>query len=355
MKKRETAPKNAFERAQEAALAFQISWWQSIEEAIANNDIKAEISEPQFIRLGDEQSALGPRLFERRSLTIRLKGKRKKENWTITRPLPVCFSALPLEMLEELARELLTQCEAEWRQANIDNLVAHARSYDRKEALSLARDLLGADADTEELEHFADQMRFPAELIEGGDAAAQFFDEAVSCEPFDVAEDGTVEFLPESPPAPGAQPFDVGEWDYYTPEEVADFDGPETDAAYAFRVVRLCEAIRSNPDGALQLAMQLGAVTREWEIWRENEEFLVMGRARFAEQSRLARSKREKPWMTRVRADFAAGEIGPNIAGYARKLARRRNLQPPSVDRIRNFVSLLKRERLNFNTDDTSQ
>lgn len=348
-------PGNAFERAQDAALAFQISWWQSIEAAIANNDMQAEVSAPEFLRLGDEHSALGPRLFERRTLTVRRKGKRKKERWTITRPVPIRFSALPIEMLEEIARDLLAQGEAQWRQANIDNLVEHARSYDRDEALAVARDVLGPAADAEELEHFAEQLRFPAELIEGGEAAARFFEEAVSSVAFDVADDGTVDFLPEPPPPPGAQPFDVGEWDYYTPEEIADFDGPETDAAYAFRVVRLCEAIRSNPDAGLQLAMQLGAVTREWEIWRENEEFLLMGRARFAEQSRLARSKAEKPWMAQVRADFAADAVGSNIADYARKLARRRDLQPPSVDRIRNFVSQLRRQQAARAPSDMSQ
>lgn len=146
-------------------------------------------------------------------------------------------------------------------------------------------------------------------------------------------------------PAPGVHPIDTGEWDFCTPEEIDDLSGPESDPAYAFRVVRLCEAMRANPERATRIAMMLGAVTREWELWRKNDEFLCAGRARFAEQSRLARSKREKCWMTQVRVDFDAGKIEPSIAAYARKFSRRRNLNPPGVDTIQNFISKLRREK----------
>ncbi|MBJ7437956.1 MAG: hypothetical protein JHD35_02875 [Sphingopyxis sp.] len=292
------SPRNAFERALDAALAFQTSWWHSVEDAISKDLIEAEISEPQVVLLGDETSALGPRYFDRRVLTIKkkatAKGKAKPiEQWTITRPMPLRFSSLPIELLETLARDILAQSEALWRQANIDNLVAEAQNFDLNEALQTAREILGDDAGEADLLEFANQMRLPAELAEGGDAAAKFFDESISRVSIDVDDDGSVIF-PETPQPPGAQPFDAGEWDFYSPEEVAEFEGPETDAAYAFRVVRLCEAIAAYPDAAVQLAMQLGAVTREWEIWRENEEFLRAGRTQFAQQQERARSKREK-------------------------------------------------------------
>ncbi|MBJ7437955.1 MAG: hypothetical protein JHD35_02870 [Sphingopyxis sp.] len=44
-----------------------------------------------------------------------------------------------------------------------------------------------------------------------------------------------------------------------------------------------------------------------------------------------------------MRADVAADRIGPNIAEYSRKLSRMHALHPPSAERIRNFVSQLKR------------
>lgn len=339
--------RNAFERAQDAALAYQVSWWQLLEQAIAEGVIKAEISGAEFIRLGDDDSALGARLFERRTLTVAAgtpsEGAAAQSEWEITRPIPVLFSSLPIEALEVLAADILENSEAEWRQANIDHLIAEARSFDIAEARATAREVLGEDADDAAIDRFAEQLRLPSELVDGGAAAAAFFDEQVSSVRIDEGEDGELLF-PETPTPPGAQPFDVGEWDYYTPEEVEDVGGPESDAAYAFRVLRLCEAIRGTPDAAVQLAMQLGAVTREWEIWRENEEFLRAGRTQFAEQGRRARSKPEKAWMRQVREDLAAGAIGSNVADYARKLERRRDLHPPSSDRIRNFISQIKRE-----------
>lgn len=352
-------PRNAFERALDAALAFQTSWWVSVEEAISKDFIKAETSQPEILRLGDETSALGPRFFERRVLTVKKKpagkGRAKRVGqWTITRPVPLRFSSLPIDMLEALARDIFSQSEAEWRQANIDNLVEEARSFNLADAMLTAREFLGDDADEGALRKFAEQLRLPPELAEGGDAAAKFFDEKVSRVSIDFDDDGGVNF-PETPQPPGAQPFDVGEWDFYSPEEVDEFDGPETDAAYAFRVVRLCEAIAAHPDSAVQLALQLGAVTREWEIWRENEEFLQAGRAQFAQQSERARSKREKAWMTQVRADVAANKIGPSIADYARKLLQKRELHPPTLNRIRNFVSQLRHEQASGGSDDDAQ
>jgi hypothetical protein len=100
--------------------------------------------------------------------------------------------------------------------------------------------------------------------------------------------------------------------------------------------------MRATPERATHIAMMLGAVTREWELWRENDEFLNAGRAHFAEQGRLARLKREKQWMAQARADFADGKIGLSIAAYARKLQQRRDLKPPSVETIKNFISKLR-------------
>jgi hypothetical protein len=336
-------PRNAFDRARDAVLAFDMSWWDALQTGMSKAAPGAEISEPEFLWLGEEMSGLGRHLLERRTITLPKRGRKKATSWTITRAAPIRFSTLPLDVLEGITRDLLDQSEAEWRQANIENVVAFAQSFGQDDALEIAEMALGPDATKSELEAYGASI-MPVELLEGGEAAAKFFDEAISVASIGEDEEGSLGLVPEPPPPPGIHPLDVGEWDFYSPEEVVDYEGPHSDPAYAFRVVRLCEALREDPDRAVQIAMLLGAVTREWEIWRENDEFLNAGRAHFAEQSRLARSKREKPWMAQVRADVEANAIGPNIAAYARKLQKRRDLVPPSTERIRNYVSQLRAE-----------
>jgi hypothetical protein len=333
--------KNAFERADEAALALGVSWWQVVLETLGKSDLNLEVSEPEFILLA-EGSSLGPQVLERRTIVERKKGKRKPRSWTITRPIPYRFSTLPLDMLEGIARDIYNESEALWREANIENLVRVAQSFDIGEALADARECLGPDASDDELQHFAEQLRYPAELVEGGEAAERFFDESVSRGDVVEAEDGTVTFVEASLP-PGSQPFGANEWDHYSADEVAELDGPESDWAYSFRVVRLCEAIRADEKNAIQLAIQLGAVTREWEIWRENEEFLQKGRELFAAQQERARTNRRKAWMDRVDDDFRNGRIAPTASAYAQRLHRDRTLDLPSVDRIKNYISSLRR------------
>lgn len=337
-------PRNAFERAQGATLAFGISWWESVAKAVEIEAPGATISKPEIFLRGDALTAFGELILERRTITFPKKGRKKPQRWTITRTVPIRFSMLPPDKLEEIARELLSQSEAEWRSANLANVLEWAESMDGKEGLDIARMCLGDDASEAELKAYAASL-VPKELREGGAAAEKFFDEAISVMSIDEDAEGGPALLPDPPPPPGIHPIEVGEWDFYTPEEIDDLSGPESDPAYAFRVVRLCEAMRANPERATRIAMMLGAVTREWELWRENEEFLRAGRAHFAEQSRLARSKREKSWMAQVRADFAVGKIEPTVAAYARKLHRRRDLNPPSADTIQNFISKLRKRQ----------
>ncbi len=337
-------PRNAFERAHDAVLAYGLSWWESVAKAAQEAAPGATVSKPEIFIRGDALEGFGEQILERRTITFPKKGRKKPQSWTITRAVPIRFSMLPPEELETIARELLEQGEAEHRAANLANVLDWAASMDGEEGLDIARMCLGDDASEAELKAYAASL-VPEALRKGGAAAEQFFDEAISVISIDEdAEDGP-QMLPEPAPAPGVHPIDTGEWDFYTPEEIDDMAGPQSDPAYAFRVVRLCEALRANPERATHIAMMLGAVTREWELWRENYEFLQAGRARFAEQSRHARSKREKPWMAQVRADFEAGKIEPSIAAYARKFSRRRNLNPPGVDTIQNYISKLRREQ----------
>jgi hypothetical protein len=303
----------------------------------------------------NEQGSLGSQYFERRTISIERKGRRKPESWIITRPIPFRFSALTLTELEDIARSIYEHSQADWRQANIENCIVEARAYDRTQAIYNARHLLGPDATEQEIEEIADQMRLSAALVEGGDAAAAFFDEYVSVCNFDVGENGELEFR-DIPPLPIDQPFDASEWDYYSPEEIAELGGPECDAAYAYRVMRLCEAIGANEKDALHLAVQLGAVTREWEIWRENEEFLHAGRNMFTMQRERSQSKTEKDWMKQVREDILNKRIGLNIAAYARKFVREhRNLDTPKAEAIRNFISRTRSGIASSQQDSTAQ
>jgi hypothetical protein len=335
-------PKNAFERAEASILALRISWWETLIDAVASGEFDATISDPEIIDFG-EGLALGRMLLERRTITKKINGEKRISSWTVSRPISYRFSGLPLVELAAIAKDIYDHSQEEWRQANIANLIEYARSYNRAEALDQARDILGNDASSDQLENFADQLRPPEELLQGGDAAADFFDSSVSRCDFDENEDGTLKFNETSLP-PGMQPFGDNEWDYYSADEVAQLDGPHSDCAYAFRVIRLCEAINANPQHSIILAMQLGAVAREWEIWRENEEFILKGREHFSNQVAFAKLKQVKAWMKRVNEDYDQDKIGNSNAAYARKIARDRSLDPPSVDTIKNYVSKLKRE-----------
>jgi hypothetical protein len=335
-------PKNAFERAEASILALRLSWWETVINAIKSGEIDATISDPEIIDFG-EGLTLGRMLLERRTITRKLHGKKKTSSWAVSRPIPYRFSALPLADLAAIAKDIYDHSQEEWRQANIANLIEYAQSYNRAEALDQARDILGNEASSDELEDFADQLRPPEALQQGGDAAADFFDKSVSRCDFDENEDGTLKFNETSLP-PGIQPFGDNEWDYYSADEVAQLDGPHSDCAYAFRVIRLSEAVEANSQHSVTLAMQLGAVAREWEIWRENEEFILKGREHFSKQLALAKSKPVKAWMNRVNEDYAQDKIGNSNAAYARKISRDRSLDPPSVDTIKNYVSKMKRQ-----------
>ena len=333
---------NAFERARDAILAIDAGWWQ----ALAGSDIaEVEFSEIQHLQLGDETCVVGGIVFERRIVGIRQEGETEEEVLLLTRPVMTRFSSLPLAILERLARDIFEKSSEQWRDANLQAAIDAARSFDIEEAMEDARDILGPDATDDEVRRFAEQMRLPDELFEGGDAAGKFFDENVSVVSLAEDDEGNMQIAPEAPPPPGRNILIVDEWDIYTPEQIAGLDGPETDAAYAFRVVRLCEAIREIPDSAIQLAVQLGAVTREWEVWREHGEFIEAGRARFAQQSELSKSRLKRAWMAVVKDDLEQGRIGDNVAQYARDFRRRRrDLDPPNESRIRNFISDLRRE-----------
>ncbi|MBN8848767.1 MULTISPECIES: hypothetical protein [unclassified Sphingomonas] len=337
-------PRNAFERARDAMLAYGISWWESVANAAEEAAPGATVSKPEIFIRGDPLAGFGEQILERRTITFPKQGRKKPRSWTITRAVPIRFRMLPPEELETIAREVLEQGEAEHRAVNLANVLEWAVSMDGEEGLDIARMCLGDDASEDELKAYAASL-VPDALRKGGAAAEKFFDEAISVVSIDEDAEGGPQMLPEPAPAPGVHPIDTGEWDFYTLEEIDELSGPESDPAYAFRVVRLCEAMRANPERATHIAIMLGAITREWELWRENYEFLQAGRTRFAEQSRLARSKRKKPWMAQVRADFEAGKIGPSIAAYARKFSRQRNLNPPGVDTIQNFISKLRREQ----------
>lgn len=334
--------RNAFERARDAVLAIDAGWWQ----ALAGSGLaEVEFDGIQHFRLGDESCVVGGIVFERRIVTLRMEDSTEPFTHILTRPVMTRFSSLPLSLLERLARDILEQSESEWRDANLQAAIDAARSFDLDDAIETARETLGPGATDAEVRNLAEQMRFPDELVEGGEAAAKFFDNNVSVVSIKEDGEGGGQIAPEPPAAPGRNPLILDEWDIYTPEEVANLDGPETDASYAFRIVRLCEAIREIPDSAVQLAVQLGAVTREWEMWRENGEFIAAGRARFAQQSELSKSRSRRPWMTAVQNDLEQGLIGENVAAYTRAFKRRRrDLDPPSEDRIQNFVSELRRQ-----------
>jgi len=290
-----------------------------------------------------ERPTVGSVEFDRRTVRYRPKGKRKPRTFVVSRPTDFRLSSLPLDAVESLANDIVAEAEDQWRQAAIEQLVQEARSQTHEECLEVAQDVLGPDASHQELETFAEQMKFPEALIQGGEAAAKFFDENVSTIAVDESTEGEESLLEPAAPPPGFQPFGDSEWDYYTAEELIDRGGPESDWAYAFRVATLCRILKEPQRDASALGIQLGAVIREWEIWREFGEFIEAGMERFARQYTLARSKPERPWMTRVREDFLAGRIGSPVSVYARALKRDRNLAAPSMERIRNYVSELRR------------
>lgn len=342
MPKKRRGRSNAFERARDSILGLDAGWWQ----ALASTGLaEVEFSDIQHLQLGDESCVVGGIVFERRIVSLRRQGSDFEDVFILTRPVMTRFSSLQLPLLERLARDILERSEGQWRDANLEVAIAAARDFNIEEALEDARDMLGPEATDTDVRRLAEQMRLPDELAEGGEAAAKFFDENVSVVSIDEDGKGGGQIAPEPAPPPGQNVLLLDEWDIYTPEEVASLDGPETDAAYAFRVVRLCEAIREFPDSAIQLALQLGAVTREWEVWREHGEFIEAGRARFAQQVEFSKARMKRPWMAAVKEDLANGRIGDNVAQYAREFRhRRRNLNPPNEGRIRNFVSELRKE-----------
>jgi hypothetical protein len=149
----------------------------------------------------------------------------------------------------------------------------------------------------------------------------------------------------DAPPAPGAGLLGDSEWDYYSPEDLEDRGGPESDWSYAFRVTSLCRAIRDTPKHAVTLSIQLGAVLREWAIWREYDEFVVAGIKSFERQSQRAAGKAERPWMKHVRDDVLTGRVTGSVAAYARTIAGMRHLRPPSADRIKNYVYEVRKDQ----------
>jgi hypothetical protein len=336
-------PKNAFERARASALTINTSWWNIAIKVLRSAQKEVYVSRRAQVVLADLRPTVGSVEFDRRTIRYRPKGKRNPRTFVVSRPTDFRLSSLPLAAVKGLANEMASEAEREWRRIAIEQLVREARSQTGDDLLELARDLLGPGASDSEIKVFSEQMRFPLELIEGGEAAEKFFDENVSMVSIEETEDGEEKVSPQAPPPPGLEPFGDSEWDYYTAEELSDRGGPESDRAYAFRVSTLCRVLEEQPGRAQALSIQLGAVIREWEIWREFGEFIQAGMEKFARQYKLAKSKPERPWMIRVRKDWADGKIGIPVAAYARGLKRDRTLGAPSLERIRNFISELRR------------
>lgn len=104
----------------------------------------------------------------------------------------------------------------------------------------------------------------------------------------------------------------------------------------------------------MTLGIQMGAVLREWAIWREFDEFILAGVAVFQRQSRRATQKPERPWMKHVREDVIQGRVTENVAAYARQISKMRSLSPPSLERIRNYVYEVRRNLASNETSDPS-
>lgn len=337
------APRNAFERAEAASLSFRASWWKIAIRVLREREREVQVSRPSRVLLENEQPTVGSVQFDRRTVKFRPKRKKKLRAFVVSRPVDVRLSSLPFEAVEALANDLVAEAEQEWRREGIKLLIETARAQTHQDCLEAAREFMGEDASDEELENFASQMKYPAQLLEGGDVAARYFDENVSVASIDEGADGVGRLLDPPPPPPGLEPFGDSEWDFYSAEELLDRGGPESDWAYAFRVSTLCKALRPEGTHSRALAVQLGAVIREWEIWREFGEFIEAGIQKFARQYSLAKSKPERPWMVRVRKDWEEGKIGSPVSQYARALKRDRSLATPNIERIRNFVSELRR------------
>jgi hypothetical protein len=169
---------NAFERARSSALRFNLSIWEHLAKHLKKDVPEAELSRPEATLLGHEEATLGFIALERRTISLPTTSGRVVE-WTLTRPLEPGWTTLPLELIEELATQLVEQAEIEQRAANIEAVIQAAQEFSSESALDLAREVLGPDATPEELHAFADQTRFPDEILAGGEAAARFFDEQV--------------------------------------------------------------------------------------------------------------------------------------------------------------------------------
>lgn len=333
---------NAFERARAASLKIRLSFWAALEKSLKKNKVKAKLSRPENYLLSDENATVGAVGLERRTLTFFDKKGKPFEEWVLARPLEHGLASLPLGLIEEHADSIIQQAEKASRAANLQAVLDAVEGWTEEDSLAIAREALGPNAAADELKDFAAGIQFPEELLGGEDQASAFFDENISTVRIEECEDGSSKIADAPPEAPGAQPLGDSEWDHYTPEELEDRGGPESDWSYAYRVKRLCEAIRAEPEHSITLGLQLGAILREWEIWREFGEFLTAGVETFRRQSERASSKKELPWMKHVREDFEAGRITGSIADYARTIVKMRSLKPPSLERVKNFVSELR-------------
>jgi hypothetical protein len=332
---------NAFERAANASLQMDVDWWKAATATLRKTTPGLRVSKPEFVELvADEAPSIGTQALQRRKVTFPARGRAVAKTMTISRPVGVRFSALPLRALREVVAEIIELAEAEWARLSAAELADVARNFSESEALANARDLLGSEGSDEEVADFARSICLPPLFAEGGNAAERYIRDHAEFVELDENNG-----LLLRPTAPGRNRFPISEWDFYTPEEVLHRGGPESDWAYAFRVSRLLDAIEECPADGVELAVQLGALLREWEVWREYDEFLQAGFRHFAEQRQRAASKSEKPWMTRVREDFETDRIGSNLAAYARRIAATRDLKPPSAERIKNFISELRRSR----------
>lgn len=334
---------NAFERAREAALNFGLSLWSVLPDHLNEALPQAQLTPREIYPLGQDDSTIGAVVLERRTIRLPDAEGQMVDAWTLTRPTEAGWASLPPEVIEELADMIIDEAETEHRAANIRAMVDAMQDLAGEDGLSLAREVLGPDAGPEALEAFAAQLRFPEEILAGGESAARFFDDHVGLVELEEDEQGHVRLGDPAPTAPDPVFTGDSEWDYYSPEELEERGGPESDRSYAFRIKRLCEAMRERPDRAMTLGIQMGAVLREWAIWREFDEFILAGVAAFQRQSRRAPQKPERPWMKHVREDVIQGRVTDNVAAYARQVSKMRALSPPSLERIRNYVYEVRR------------
>ena len=153
-------PKNAFERAEAAALRFRASWWSIASKALRSTQKDVYISRKLHVPLLAERPTVGSVEFDRRTVRYRPKGKRKSRTFVISRPTDFRLSSLPLEAVQSLANDIVAEAEEQWRQAAIEHLVQEARSQTHEDCLKVAQEVLGLTASCQELEAFAEQISF---------------------------------------------------------------------------------------------------------------------------------------------------------------------------------------------------